>query len=326
MTAQLYIEEKSQSDSYGKFLIEPLEENFAQIIGHSLRRTLLSSIRGSAVFAVQIEGVSHEFTQLPGILEDVVNIILNVKKLDILQFEDGTVELELIGEGPCLLRGSDISTFNKAEILNPEIEIAHLEEGSTLSMILYIRQNKGYVVAEENYQPDLPINVIYLDSHHSPIKRTNYRIDRPVSEGEPNSESLIFEIWSSGAIVPSNALAYASKILKDHMEIFEVIDVDENSYASEQGFIEIFALDENLQKSVSELELSVRSINCLQNAKIETIGDLVQKSEAEMLRTKNFGRKSLNEIKTILASMNLSLGMKLEDSSTSEKDDLEKEG
>ena len=308
----LQVDVDTLSDEYGRFVVDSLEPGFGLTVGHMLRRTLLSSIRGSAVFAVQIEGVAHEFTQLPGILEDVVQIILNIKDLDILQYEDDVIELELIGEGPCVLHASDISTFGKAEILNPENEIAHLEENATLSMTLYARMNKGYVTAEDNQSRELPVSVIYLDSNHSPIKRVHYKVETLTLQGQ-EQDRLELETWTSGAVNPIDSVAYAAKIMKEHMDVF--IDFDENSPEEPEEpiyDIEVPSLNENLYRSVSELELSVRSINCLQNAKIETIGDLVQKTEAEMLRTKNFGRKSLNEIKTILSTMNLSLGMKLD--------------
>jgi DNA-directed RNA polymerase subunit alpha len=231
--------------------------------------------------------------------------------LDIQQFEDDIIELELIGEGPCILRGKDISTFNKAEILNPDCEIAHLEENATLSMTLYVRMNKGYVTAEENQSRELPVNVIYLDSSHSPIKRVNYNISTQTVD-EQEQDQLNMEIWTSGAVNPIDSVAYAAKIMKEHMEVFINFDPEKRIEPDEDLDVEEAPTNDNLYRSVSELELSVRSINCLQNAKIEAIADLVQKTEAEMLRTKNFGRKSLNEIKTILSAMNLSLGMKLE--------------
>ena len=308
---RLKLDSETLSSTYGKFIIEPFEPGFGVTIGHALRRVLLSSMRGSSVYAVQIEGISHEFTHIPGVMEDVVNIILNLKGLEIQQFQDGTVEMELIGEGPCVLRGKNISTFNKAKILNPETVIANLETNATLSMTLYVRTNKGYMTSEENQHEDLPVNTIYLDSNHSPIKRINYEVENARVAQKTDYDRLIFEVWTSGSVTPENALAYAGKILKDHTEVF--INFDEERVKPEaETEEEAPQLNENLYRSVSELELSVRSINCLQNAKIETIGDLVQKTEAEMLKTKNFGRKSLNEIKTILVNMGLSLGMKLD--------------
>lgn len=307
----LQFDPKTMRTGYGKFILDPLEPGFGTTIGHTLRRVLLSSIRGSAVFAVQIEGVTHEFSHINGIVEDVVQIILNLKELQIEQYFDGVVEMELIGEGPCILTGKDISTFEKAKILNPNKVIATLQEEATLSMTLYACFNKGYVTSEENQQHELPLGTIYLDSNHSPIRKIHYEVENSRVDQRTDYDRLNFELWTNGSVKPSDSLAYAAKILKEHMDVF--INFDESVIVFEQEEEEEEEpLNENLYRSVSELELSVRSINCLQNAKIETIGDLVQKTEAEMLKTKNFGRKSLNEIKTILASMGLSLGMELE--------------
>jgi len=305
------VEVDKLTPSYGKFTIEPLEPGFGVTIGHALRRILISSIRGSAVFAVYIEGVSHEFAHISGVLEDVLEVILNLKELQVQQFVDGVIELELIGEGPCTLTGADISTFERAEICNPDLKIATLSEGGTLSMTLYVRPNKGYITSEENQDIDLPVNTIFLDSNHSPITRINYEIEHSRVEQRTDYDRLIFEIYTTGALSPDNALAYSAKIIKEHMSVF--INFDEKAIEPEpepEGE-EVFH-NEHLYRNVNELELSVRSINCLQNANIETIADLVQKTESEMLKTKNFGRKSLNEIKAILVDMGLTLGMRLE--------------
>jgi DNA-directed RNA polymerase subunit alpha len=308
---KLQFEPDSLKADYGKFTIDPLEPGFGMTIGHSLRRVLLSSIRGSAVFAVQIDGVTHEFSNIPGIVEDMVQVILNIKELQIEQFIDEIVELELIGEGPCVIKAGDISTFGKAEILNPDLILATLQKGATVSMTMYSRFNKGYVTSEENQQQDLPVGTIYLDSNHSPVTRINYEIENSRVDKKTDYDRLNFELWTNGSVKPSDSLAYAAKIIKEHMDVF--INFDESKIKDEVVVeVEDEPLNENLYRSVSELELSVRSINCLQNAKIETIGDLVQKSEQEMLKTKNFGRKSLNEIKVILTDMGLSLGTSLD--------------
>ncbi|MGK5090716.1 DNA-directed RNA polymerase subunit alpha [Deltaproteobacteria bacterium TL4] len=308
---RVQVDSSSLSPSYGKFILEPLEPGYGVTMGHALRRVLLSSIWGSAVFAVNIEGVSHEFTHIPGVVEDVIEIILNIKELQIKQLVPGEIEIELIGQGPCTLTARDISTFNKVEILNPDLPIARLEDQATLSMTMYVRQNKGYVTSEENQKFELPHDTIYIDSNHSSITRINYEVENARYMQKTDYDRLIFELWTNGSCAPEDALAYAAKIIKEHTEV--LINFDEQIVEPEPEEVEeVPQYNENLYRSVSELELSVRSINCLQNAKIETIGDLVQKTEAEMLKTKNFGRKSLNEIKTILASMSLSLGMKLE--------------
>ena len=308
---KLQFEPDSLKADYGKFTIDPLEPGFGMTIGHSLRRVLLSSIRGSAVFAVQIDGVTHEFSNIPGIVEDMVQVILNIKELQIEQFVDEVVEFELIGEGPCVIKAGDISTFGKAEILNPDLILATLQKGATVSMTMFSRFNKGYVTSEENQQEELPVGTIYLDSNHSPVTRINYEIENSRVDKKTDYDRLNFELWTNGSVKPTDSLAYAAKIIKEHMEVF--INFDESKIKDEPEVeVEDEPLNENLYRSVSELELSVRSINCLQNAKIETIGDLVQKSEQEMLKTKNFGRKSLNEIKVILTDMGLSLGTSLD--------------
>ena len=308
---KLQFESQNLKSDYAKFSLDPLEPGFGTTIGHSLRRVLLSSIRGSAVFAVQIDGVTHEFSNIPGIVEDMVQVILNIKELQIEQFFDEVVELELIGEGPCVIKAGDISTFEKAEILNPDLILATLQNGATVSMTMYSRFNKGYVTSEENQQEDLPVGTIYLDSNHSPVSRINYDVVNSRVDQKTDYDRLNFELLTNGSVKPTDCLAYAAKIIKEHMDVF--INFDESSIKDEpEEEIEEEPLNENLYRSVSELELSVRSINCLQNAKIETIGDLVQKSEQAMLKTKNFGRKSLNEIKVILTEMGLSLGTELE--------------
>ena len=308
---KLQFESQNLKSDYAKFSLDPLEPGFGTTIGHSLRRVLLSSIRGSAVFAVQIDGVTHEFSNIPGIVEDMVQVILNIKELQVEQFVDEVVELELIGEGPCVIKAGDISTFEKAEILNPDLVLATLQNGATVSMTMYSRFNKGYVTSEENQQEDLPVGTIYLDSNHSPVSRINYDVVNSRVDQKTDYDRLNFELWTNGSVKPTDSLAYAAKIIKEHMDVF--INFDESRIKDEpEEEIEEEPLNENLYRSVSELELSVRSINCLQNAKIETIGDLVQKSEQAMLKTKNFGRKSLNEIKVILTEMGLSLGTELE--------------
>jgi DNA-directed RNA polymerase subunit alpha len=308
---KLQFESQNLKSDYAKFSLDPLEPGFGTTIGHSLRRVLLSSIRGSAVFAVQIDGVTHEFSNIPGIVEDMVQVILNIKELQVEQFVDEVVELELIGEGPCVIKAGDISTFEKAEILNPDLVLATLQSGATVSMTMYSRFNKGYVTSEDNQLEDLPVGTIYLDSNHSPVSRINYDVVNSRVDQKTDYDRLNFELWTNGSVKPTDCLAYAAKIIKEHMDVF--INFDESSIKDEpEEEIKEEPLNENLYRSVSELELSVRSINCLQNAKIETIGDLVQKSEQAMLKTKNFGRKSLNEIKVILTEMGLSLGTEVE--------------
>ncbi len=307
------VESDSISEKYGRFILEPLHKGFGVTIGHSLRRVMLSSICGSAVYGVKIEGVSHEFETIKGIREDVLQMVLNLKELDIMQHLNEDCALELIAEGPMEVTGADISTFGKADIKNADHVICHLDEGATLEMTLYVRTSRGFISAEENYNGDLPIGTIFLDSNHSPVKKIKYEIDNTRVGQKTDYEKLDFKVWTNGGVKPEDAIAYGAKILKEYFSPFLNFDEDAITPAEEEKEEEEKPLENpNLHRSVNELELSVRSINCLQNAKIDTIGDLVQKTEAEMLKTKNFGRKSLQEIKTVLASMGLTLGMKLE--------------
>ena len=314
MPKELQVARDSYDEAYGKFIFEPLHKGFGITVGHAMRRVLLSSLRGSAVFGVKIEGVSHEFETIKGIREDVLEIILNLKGLEIRQFEEEEIALELVAAGPKTVTGADISTFGKVEIMNPDHVICTLDPDATLEMNLFVKLNRGFVSAEENSDNDLPIGTIFLDSNHSPVKRVQYDITNTRVGQQTDYERLEFRLWTTGGVKPDDAMGYAAKILKEYLNPF--INFDEDSIkpieeTETEGEEKVYE-NPHLYRSVNELELSVRSINCLQNAKIETIGDLVQKTEAEMLKTKNFGRKSLQEIKTVLASMGLTLGMKLE--------------
>ena len=307
------VERSEGDDFFGNYVLEPLHKGFGITIGHALRRVLLSSLRGSAVYGVRIEGVSHEFETIKGIQEDVLQIILNIKQLKLKQMVEENISLELIAEGPMVVTAGDISTMGKVEVMDPDQVICHLDEGSTLEMTLYCKYNRGFVSAEENHDEDLPIGTIFLDSNHSPVKKVQYEITNTRVGQKTDYDKLNFHLWTNGCVQPDDAIAYGAKILKDHFSPFlnfdeEAIEPLEEAKEEEDKTYE----NPNLYRSVNELELSVRSINCLQNAKIENIGDLVQRTEAEMLKTKNFGRKSLQEIKTVLASMGLTLGMKLD--------------
>jgi len=309
----LQVEKEISDEKYGKYTLEPLHKGYGITIGHALRRVLLSSIRGSAVYGVRIEGVSHEYETIKGIHEDVLQIVLNLKELELKQFDDEEISLELIAAGPKVVTASDISTYGKVEIMNPEHIICHLDQNATIQMNLFIRMNRGFISAEENHNADLPLGTIFLDSNHTPVKRVQYDVVNTRVGQKTDYDKLIFQLWTNGGTTPEDTLAYGAKILKEYLNPF--INFDEEAIKPiEDSKVEDDKPYENphLYRSVNELELSVRSINCLQNAKIETIGDLVQKTEAEMLKTKNFGRKSLQEIKTVLASMGLTLGMKLE--------------
>lgn len=308
-------DKKALTEKYGKFTLEPLYKGFGITIGHSLRRVLLSSLQGCAVFAVKIEGISHEFESIKGIQEDVLQIILNLKQLDLKQLTSGVVNLEIVEAGPKVIKASDISTFGNVEIMNPDHVICHLDEDAQIEMSFYVKMNRGFIPAEENYDEDLPIGTIFLDSNHSPIKKARYDIQNTRVGQKTDYEKLIFEVWTDGRIKPEDSMGYAAKILKHHYNT--LINFDETIIPKEEIVEEEEpVINPYFDKNINELELSVRSINCLQSANIDTIGQLVEKTENEMLKTKNFGRKSLQEIKSILAKMGLSLGMKVETETT----------
>jgi len=325
---RIEIDQESYSNSYGKFVAEPLERGFGITIGNSLRRILLSSLQGAAIVSVKFDGVLHEFSTVPGVLEDVTDIILNLKqiKVKLLDTEEAVIELEKHGEGE--VKAGDINTHGFVEILNPDQHIASINKEATLKMEMAVKTGKGYVPAERNKPKDQPIGVIPIDAVFSPIKKVNHVVTNARVGQITDYDRLTLEIWTDGTVLPEDAMAYAAKILKEQMNAFINFEEEaEPQEAEEEERLEKW--NENLFKPVSELELSVRSANCLKNANIRYIGELVQKSEAEMLKTKNFGRKSLNEIKSILEEMGLSLGMKLDNfplSFRQEKEEAKREG
>ncbi len=299
------------SPTYGHFFAQPFERGFGTTIGNALRRVLLSSIEGAAITAVKIEGVLHEFTPIPNVTEDATNIIMNLKQIPLKLNVDHSKTIYLESDQPGELTSGNITPDPDVEILDPNIHIATLGEGGMLKIEMRIKKGRGYVQADENFEEDLPIGYIPLDSVHSPIKRVNYSVEAARLGQTTDYDKLIMDVWTNGCIPPQDAIAQAAKIVKDHMFIF--INFEEQPEEEEEEVDrEAERMHENLKRSVEELELSVRSYNCLKNADIKTIGELVQKTEAEMLKTKNFGRKSLNEIKEILSEMGLSFGMKLD--------------
>jgi DNA-directed RNA polymerase subunit alpha len=315
---KMEIETETLTGTYGKFFAEPFERGFGTTIGNSLRRILLSSIAGAAVTSVKIEGVLHEFSTIPGVKEDVTDIILNVKNLRFKLYTDRPKTVRLKKKGPGEARAKDIIHDADVEVLNPDLHIATLDKEANLDMELVIRVGSGYVPADRNKDEGMPIGVIPVDSIFSPIKKVNFTVENARVGRITDYDKLIMEIWTDGGVKPDDALAYAAKILKDHLAIF--INFDESIEPVHEPVDDKKAdFNKNLLRSVHELELSVRAANCLKNANIKTIGDLVQKTESEMLRTKNFGRKSLNEIKEILAGMGLSLGMKVDYQPTGEE-------
>jgi len=303
--------ESTEPNTYGKFECEPLERGFGITLGNALRRVLLSSLQGVAITNVKIDGVLHEFSTIPGVLEDVTDVILNLKEVRFKMSGDGNlrrVHIEKSGEGR--VTAGDIQAGPMVEVLNPNQHICTLAKDAKLRMELTIRQGKGYVPADKNIEETQPIGTIPIDAIFSPVRKVSYTVSQARVAQITDYDKLTLEIWSDGSLKPEDALAYAAKILKDQLTIF--INFEEEAEAQEEEVRTEPAFNENLFRSVDELELSVRSANCLKNADIRHIGELVQRTEQEMLKTKNFGRKSLNEIKEILSEMGLSLGMKID--------------
>lgn len=321
---RLELDPKTTSRFFGKFACEPLERGFGVTIGNALRRILLSSLQGAAISSVRIDAVLHEFSTIPGVREDVTDLILNLKevRLKLHGEEPKTVQVDKAGEG--VVTAGDIICPPEVEVLNPESHIASLSKDGKLSMEMQVKSGKGYVPAEGNVEEDDPIGVVPIDAMFSPIRKVNYVVSQARVGQITDYDKLTMEIWTDGSVQPEDALAYAAKILKEQMAIFINFD-EEPEVEPKEEVEEEPKLNDNLFRSVDELELSVRSANCLKNANIRLIGELVQKTEAEMLKTKNFGRKSLNEIKEILAEMGLLLGMKLENFPTREEIEARKE-
>jgi DNA-directed RNA polymerase subunit alpha len=299
------------SERYGMFTAQPFERGFGTTIGNALRRALLSSIEGAAITAVRIEGVAHEFSPIPGVVEDATDIILNLKQIPFKMSGEGAKTVRLkIDEAGEVLSGS-IETDADVEVLDRNLHVATVSEGGKLSIEMRLKVGRGYVSADRNFDEDLPLGYIPIDSVHSPVRKVNYNVEAARLGQMTDYDKLTLEVWTNGAVSPADSIGMAAKLLKDHMTIF--VNFEETPESSDEP-IERAAgqMNEVLNRSVEELELSVRSYNCLKNANIQTIGDLVQKTEAEMLRTKNFGRKSLNEIKEILGGLGLGFGMKID--------------
>src|SRR5499426_476126 len=300
------------SDRYSQFSAQPFERGFGTTIGNALRRVLLSSIEGAAITAVKIEGVLHEFSSIPGVVEDATDIILNLKQIPLKLHGEERKTIYLKALQPGVYTSDNIEHDPDVEILDKNIHIGTVSEGGSLQIEMRVQNGRGYVSADRNFDEDLGIGYIPVDSVHSPVRKVNYYVEAARLGQITDYDKLTIEIWTNGSITPADSLGLAAKLLKDHMNIFINFEEEiETATASDDRKPEI--RNENLNRSVEELELSVRSYNCLKNANIQTIGELVQKTEAEMLKTKNFGRKSLNEIKEILATMGLSLGMKIDE-------------
>jgi len=308
---RLDVEEDSLTSTYGRFYCEPLERGFGTTLGNALRRVLLSSLQGAAITNIRIEGVLHEFSTIPGVMEDVATVVLNLKDVRVRMNSEGPklIRVKKNGEG-IVTAGDLVSADQTVEIMNPEHKICTLGPDSDFEMEVTVDLGKGYVLADKNKTEEMPIGTIPIDSVFSPIRRVNYTVTPARVGRETDFDRLNIELWTDGAILPADAVAFAAKILKEQLTIF--INFEEQAEAPALHVDEPEPLNPNLFKSVDELELSVRSANCLQNANIRFIGELVQKTEAEMLKTKNFGRKSLNEIKETLSSLGLSLGMTID--------------
>jgi DNA-directed RNA polymerase subunit alpha len=310
---RLEFERETANDRFGRFYAQPFERGWGTTIGNTLRRVLLSSIEGAAVTAVKIDGVQHEFSPIPGVVEDATDIILNLKSIPLKVHTDETKTLYIRVDRPGEVRARDIEVDQDVEILEPDAHIATVAEKGKLHMELRIKRGRGYVAADKNFDEDLGIGWIPIDSVHSPVKKVNYLVEAARVGQATDYDKLTLDIWTNGAISPSDALSLSARLVRDHLSIF--VSVGESGESESESTPDSGApavTNENLDKSVEELELSVRSYNCLKNANIRTLRELVTKTEAEMLKTKNFGRKSLNEIKEILSSMGLSLGMRLD--------------
>ncbi len=309
---RLEFEKNTKNENYGKFSVGPFERGYGNTTGNSLRRMLLSSIEGAAIVAVKFEGVFHEFSSIPGVVEDVTEIVLNLKQLNLVlddEAKEKRIYIKHDKQGEVF--GSDIVTDPQINVLNPDLPIATLDKDGSLNMEMIVRRGRGYVPAERQEIEGESVQMIAIDSIFSPVEKVCYHIENTRVGQSTDYDLLVMEIWTNGGITPEDAVAHGAKIVKDHMQIFINFDEEPEPAKPEidQKKQKMWA---NLAKSVEELELSVRSYNCLKNANIQTIAELVQKTDSEMLRTRNFGRKSLNEIKEILESMELHLGIKLE--------------
>jgi len=309
---KLQVEAESYTTTYGKFYAEPFERGFGTTLGNSLRRVILSSLQGAAITSVKIKGVLHEFSAIPGVTEDVTDIILNLKGVRFKMHGQESRTIRVIHKGEGVVKAGDIITDPNVEVLNPDHHIAICSKDANLEMDMVVKMGKGYVPADRNRDEKAPVGTIPIDSIFTPVIKVNFTVTNARVGQITDYDKLTLEVWTDGSVQPDDAVAYAAKILKEQLTIF--INFDEEAEPAEEVEVEEERekLNENLYRSVEELELSVRSANCLKNAGIKLIGELVSRSEAEMLKTQNFGRKSLNEIKDILADMGLTLGMKLD--------------
>lgn len=309
---QLQVEKESLSATYGKFFAEPFERGFGTTLGNSLRRVLLSSLQGAAITSVRIKGVQHEFSSVPGVTEDVTDIILNLKGVRLRLHGSDQASIRIIHKGDGVIKAGDIMLPHNVEVMNPEHHIATCGKDAVFEVEMTVRMGKGYVLADRNRDEKAPVGTIPIDAIFSPITKVNFVISNARVGQMTDYDKLTIEVWTDGSVKPEDAVAYAAKIVKEQLTIFINFDEETEPQQQEESADDDAKVNENLYRTVDELELSVRSANCLKNAGIKLIGELVSKTEAEMLKTQNFGRKSLNEIKDILTEMGLTFGMRLE--------------
>ncbi len=311
LPTKLELDKDTATSTYGKFTAEPFERGFGTTMGNALRRVLLSSLPGSAVTSVKIEGVYHEFSTIPGVTEDVTILILNIKGLRLRLYSDKAKAIRLKKTGPGEVKASDLAVDSEVTILNPDLHIATLDKDAVLDIELIVKPGRGYVPAERNKEEGLPIGVIPVDSVFSPVKRVNFSVESARVGRITDYDKLLLEVWTDDSITPQEAVTAAGSILRDHLDICLPSDTTGEPVQEDSSEEARSQINQHLYRSVNELELSVRAANCLKNANIKSIGDLVQRSENEMLKTKNFGKKSLNEIKEVLSEMGLELGTKV---------------
>jgi DNA-directed RNA polymerase subunit alpha len=309
MPSRLEVEKETLTDNYGKFYAQPFERGFGTTIGNSVRRALLSSIEGAAITAVKIKGVEHEFSSIKGVVEDATDVILNLKQVPFTLAGAGykTLTISVSGEGE--VTSADIVADSDVEILDKTIHIATVSKGGSLEIEMRLKRGRGYVPAELNGDEDLSLGYIPIDSVHTPIRKVNYNVEKTRMGSNTEYDKLTIEVWTNGSVKPEDSIGLAAKLVKDHMTIFINFEEEEDDYKYEDIARAPLVRNDILDRSVDELELSVRSYNCLKNADIRTIRDLIKKSEKDMLGTKNFGKKSLTEIKALLHGMALDFGM-----------------
>jgi len=315
---RLEFDAETLTERFGRFHAQPFERGFGTTIGNALRRVLLSSIEGAAVTAVKIDTVLHEFSPIPGVVEDATDIILNLKEIPIKLHTDQTKTLYLRSDKAGEVTAGDLETDGDVEILEPGLHIATVADGGSLHMEMRVKQGRGYVAADKNFDEDLGVGWIPVDSVHSPVRKVNYFVEAARLGQTTDYDKLSVDVWTDGTVTARDAISLAAKLVRDHLSIFINLEDPVDVPLDQDADVLPSEANEHLDKSVEELELSVRSYNCLKNANIRTIRELVQKSEPEMLRTKNFGRKSLNEIKEILQSMGLGLGMRLDEAAVAD--------